>query len=362
MLKLKISLLAMLCATTCCSAINFYTVEIPTLGGKYVIATDINNDNTIVGSSKNTEGDFHAFRYSLETGDIDDLGTLPDSRYSDLSGINREGMMIGSGMDQDHERAILIEPDHFNIKNLGLSEPINTKDSLFTPLKSLGLSINDAQEVCGMQIALSSSDQFIMRPMFYSSKTGMIDLNLPEDYVGGIALAINNRSWIVGSTNKTTFPSAQATLWIMKEQSNGKKEVQNITLLDGLAEKSPSRASAVNDLGQVVGNFTVNGLSHAFLWTEQDGIKDLGTLPGDTQARAQAINNNGIIAGISYGEGQSLPRAFVWKEGRGMIDLGISATDPWELEVTAINDMGVVLVLAGAEHAYAVDTKNLIDE
>jgi probable HAF family extracellular repeat protein len=67
---------------------------------------------------------------------------------------------------------------------------------------------------------------------------------------------------------------------------------------------SSAFASAVNNNGQVVGPATLAGdtVTHAFLWQEGVGMKDLGSLlPGDTFVFPQSINNRGEVVGLSCG-------------------------------------------------------------
>jgi probable HAF family extracellular repeat protein len=91
------------------------------------------------------------------------------------------------------------------------------------------------------------------------------------------------------------------------------------------------RVFGINNLGQVVGESeTINGETHAFLWTRggKNGVpsnpqmEDLGTLPGHTSSTAIHINNNGDIFGYSRLSSTSAPLAFIsdyppiqWKEG-----------------------------------------------
>ena len=61
-----------------------------------------------------------------------------------------------------------------------------------------------------------------------------------------------------------------------------------------------SRASAINNAGQVVG-YSGNmsgGPGHAFSWTKKGGMVDLGTL-GGSNSYAYGINNAGQIVGDS---------------------------------------------------------------
>jgi probable HAF family extracellular repeat protein len=99
-------------------------------------------------------------------------------------------------------------------------------------------------------------------------------------------------------------------------------------------------AIAINNQGQVVGNsdLVVGGSDlgvHAFLWEEGSGMQDLGTLPGDVQSNASAINDSGEVVGLSYDSAGNY-RSFHW-QGGVMTDisalpavsrlLGVSAND-----------------------------------
>ena len=94
-----------------------------------------------------------------------------------------------------------------------------------------------------------------------------------------------------------------------------------------------SRATAINSLGQVVGESdTATGL-RGFLWTpttpngSSGSMINLGDLPGGTDlSQATAINSSGQVAGVSNAAtGQ---RAFLWTPNTlngmtgSMIDLG----------------------------------------
>jgi probable HAF family extracellular repeat protein len=113
-----------------------------------------------------------------------------------------------------------------------------------------------------------------------------------------------------------------------------------------------SEASAVNSSGQVVGSFAttvadINSMQsgdinlwgpldppygyqvRAFIWDGENGMQDLETLPGGTNARALLINDRGQVVGHSYtGTTQShacnyplSTNSFIWERGK-MEDLG----------------------------------------
>jgi len=117
----------------------------------------------------------------------------------------------------------------------------------------------------------------------------------------GLATDVNNQGQVVGyhSTNQGT----RAFLW-----SNG--TLQNLGTLGG----GDSRAFAVNETGQVVGQSTrADGLWHAFLW--QNGtMQDLGALNADVSV-ATDIDNQGRVVGYTEVIGAQT-RAFLWQNGQ----------------------------------------------
>jgi len=110
--------------------------------------------------------------------------------------------------------------------------------------------------------------------------------------------------------------------------------------------------NGVNDAGEVAGRSIIaNGVYHAFKWSRQGGIRDLGTLDGtgvSQEGGTEPINNRGQVVGFSSTQsGQT--QAFLWSRSGGMRNLGgLPGNESGFSIATAINDAGMVVGRANA--------------
>ncbi len=114
-----------------------------------------------------------------------------------------------------------------------------------------------------------------------------------------------------------------------------------------------SWANSLNDVGQVAGySFTSEERVRAFLYTSADGMINLGTLGGNN-SQAVSLNDAGQVAGLI-----SLPRrrqhAFLYSADGGMVDLGTLGGN--NSQAVSLNNAGEVTgnsnTSEGGSHAF----------
>jgi probable HAF family extracellular repeat protein len=139
------------------------------------------------------------------------------------------------------------------------------------------------------------------------------------------ARAINSGGQVVGGTEAKRRPGEGFGAWGHAFRWAAGKMVDLGTLGSTRSGGSWSRASDLNDRGQIVGWSEPPGSGmRGFLW-QAGTMTDLGTLGGD-QSVAVAVNERGQVAGYSFvtpkpDDPYQFDHAFLWEDGR-MRDLG----------------------------------------
>jgi probable HAF family extracellular repeat protein len=293
------------------------------VGGYANVMTD---NGLIAGGAAAADGALHAVLWyrGLKT----DLATPGLGGMNSIAyGINERGEAVGAA---EASTADTQGEDFCGFQELGLPAhgskclPFLWQSGAMTPLPTLGGNngfaswINNRGQISGLaensrvDPTCPAPQKFQFKPVVWEN--GRIQ-ELPTFGLdtNGFAFSINDNGDVVGTSgdcaglqnNGTHLLSRHALLW----------ETGKVTDLGTLGGKEGNFAYSINNQGQVVGQSDLPGdeTFHAFLWTKQTGMQDLGTLPGDIASSAFGVNA-GEVVGLSA-DPQFNIRAFVWQNG-----------------------------------------------
>jgi probable HAF family extracellular repeat protein len=298
----------------------------------------------------------HAFRYADGTG-MTDVGALPPGNVSSGSGINSGGTICGYSYVAEDGNA-----PHAILANSALVlTDLGTGDDF-----SAAFDINDHGLVTG-QASLSDFHACL----WTSTVTSTVIRDIGT--LGGnrsVGRSINESGQVAGESE---IGHRDVTRAFRFTEDHG---MISLGTLGGVN----SSAYGINNSGQVVGesdvgpspnlqlrsrftDFSLFG-THAFLWTEGIGMRDLDHLGGGT-SRATAINNKGLVVGYSRLINGAF-HAFSWTHTKGMIDLNnlLPLFSGWVLiGANGVNDSGQITgwgLHNGVERAFRLDPPTIV--
>ncbi len=311
-----------------------YTVtDLGTLGGTSSSARGINDLGQVAGGAKTTDGNSHAFLWTPGVG-MQDLGTLGGSESLALD-LNDSGQVVGWAQDASDA-----------------CEPVSWRSRR----AFLWTSSEGMQE---LQLGPAGG---------YTSASGINE--------AGQIIADDGSTdvlWEDGVASPLYISPLEVTT-LRPVDINNTGQVLGFVGADGVGIWEDGNASpigygwypaAINDLGQVAGHaafgpYIADGVYHAggdraVLWT--DGfMEELGSL-GSGSSRSEAINDSGHVVGQSDTVWDA--SAFLWTREDGMRDLNllIDPSSGWVLSyASAINEAGQIagggINPAGKGHAY----------
>jgi len=160
-----------------------------------------------------------------------------------------------------------------------------------------------------------------------------------------------NANGLVAGTAQNDAGKKRAFLWTNDD---------GMTDLGTLCKGTPtvcgeeSEALAMNARGQVVGwSKTADNKEHAFLWTSGIGMVDLGTLFEGGSSHATAIDDAGQVAGTAE-RADGKVAAFVWLPETGIVDIGTLGGD--SVSVLGMGPQGQIVGFGNtdedAEHGF----------
>lgn len=253
-----------------------------------------------------TSGSLAAIQYT-----ITDLGTLPGGTGSGAVAVSSAGLIAGQSNDSQvyFGHAFLWTPSG------GMIDLLHTPEGA----SSNALDVNDSAQVVGIT---QSNAYAPTRGFFYDGGT-VISRGLSADgRARSEAVGINASGQVAGDGqigDQNSHPHAfRYDHGVMLDLG---------TLPNGLT----STGVAINDVGQVAGTADTNGRAHAFRWSAQAGMVDLGSLGPGTEA--WAMNNSGSVVGRTRVSDEDIYfHAFLYTDENGMVDLepsGVTDSAAW---------------------------------
>ena len=327
----------------------------------------VTNNSLIAGGVMTDSGLLHAVVWSGE-GIMNDLGS--EGLNSFAFGINDSGVTVGQA------ETAFTDPsgeDFCGTQALGLAgtgatcSAFAAQNGVMRTLRTLGgangftRAVNGRGQIAGtaenttLDPACPSPQKYQFKPVLWEGEE-VIELPTAGGDPNGIANSVNENGEVVGASGncvayntkaQSSLQPLHALLW----------QAGRATDLGNLGGNVGHSARTINNNSEVVGSSDLAGdkASHAFRWTRNTGMQDLGTLPGDGNSSGLAINDQGVITGISVG---TSARAFVWRGGV-MTDLNqlIPANSALYLRTAcSINARGEIIGFAadanGSIHAY----------
>jgi probable HAF family extracellular repeat protein len=268
-----------------------------------------------------------------------DLRFLPNGvEFSRGFNLNANGVVTGES-DNNISKAFIFDPNIGTMTAL-FDLIISNPDNMNTA-GGFGAGINDSNQIVGTMSRFTSPPSSVIRGFKFEDGT-VRDLGSIDGLTTTPARAwgINNSGAVVGLSRNANGVS-HATLL-----ENG--AATDLGSLGGAM--AFSEAFRINDRGKAVGRSTVVARGtgqNAVLW-ENGSIRDLGRFPGLNFARANDINEKGVIVGtVSQFEGFS-GRAAIWRQGETTpTDLNtlLPANSGWTLLTSAecLNDHGQIV-------------------
>jgi probable HAF family extracellular repeat protein len=356
---------------------NHYKVtDLGTLGGPFSEAFYMNNSGAIGGVATLADGTEHAFLW--QKGVMADLGTLGGPNSIAFGGPNLWNQLVGQSdtAAQDPNGEDFCGFGTHNICLPFLWQPLPFHKGIMLPLPTLGGhngqadGINDVGEVVGTAENATadtscptgqSLHQF--KPVLW--RRGEIrELRTFSGDPDGVALGTNDDGDVVGTSGVCASfnPNTSENLTALHALLWHKGDTIDLGNLGGTGSNGGILAFNVNNHGHVVGlsDITNDASFHAFLWTRETGMQDLGTLhPDDFGSSATGLDDRGNVVGLSV-DASGTPHAFLRRNGEEMIDLNtlIPADSPLFLfQACSINSRGELTGLAletstGELHAF----------
>ncbi|MGI4789379.1 MAG: hypothetical protein ACRYFS_11090 [Janthinobacterium lividum] len=309
-----------------------YTVtDLGSLGGQESDATGMNNKGQIIGgadTAKHGKGpEFLTDVFVWQNGKMRPVPGL-DGTHAFVVAVNNAEQMAGA-----------YSPDPLKSKFAAALFTLTGKVRLLNgfPARQQGYSLSEAEAVNskGQAVGISNNQAFLW------SAGKLRRLAPPPGFTAADAGAINDAGEAAGKANRvgTGKTSTHALLW------NAAGKARDLGILPGYTD---SIARGINNKGQIAGwvgvsgGTTGHGLTfhyQAFLW--QNGkMRGLGSIPRLHDSKASGLNDKGQVVGNAYYKTDEA--ALLWQNGKVYeLNTLVSAHSGWKLQnALVINNQG----------------------
>lgn len=324
------------------------TLPVPTdlghLGGGSAQATAV-ADGYVVGSSRTSSGETHAFVWSASTNTMFDIGAhIPGNGGSGATGVNSSGEVVGGSNPPDYSstdgfywsQATGLIPlgqiyQNYNQTPLLISESgvvagasVDGQIFRWTPTGGftyLGLPPAGTPVITGINsrgdiVGNSGGQAFFVA----GNSTTMTVLTSPDSRPGEIVIkAINDSGIAVGYYAMAPYDSTGSGDWVsaryaFKWDSATPPNAANIVNLGSLSTTGArwSEANGINNNGVIVGYSTVTNppfVYDAFTYQDSGPMVALQRLPGVEWHTAAGITDDGVVVGFANSQGT------IWENG-----------------------------------------------
>jgi len=273
-------------------------------------AYGINDDNLILGTVANPGEAARAFLWTQEGG-LQVLGFVDMNADPPVVGPTSDGAVAGSGLAA-------------NAAGPGFHKTLGGSVVAIQPLPGGTYTRPKAITEAGHVVGEADTSGGEVHAFVWTATTGVVDLGT----LGGKdsrAVAATEWGRVAGTSTDASGRNRAFTLQLGPDGTAGAMhDLGTLCTSEGVEQicGSQSFAAAMNGFGDVVGWSEISGGKvHAFLWSAEDGMKDLGSLVADGESRAYAINDHGYVVGVGDADGGK-QEAFLWVPGYGIQKLG----------------------------------------
>ncbi len=337
-----------------------YTVkDLGPVGGTPGLPYHITNNGWVSGAAADPDGTMHAVLWYR--GVKLDIGTPGlEGPNSAAFGVNERRQAVGQAETSVANDEDFCGFNFYGFLSLTACLPFLWQNGVMRKLPTLGgngfaNSINNRGEVAGLAETTVTDPTpgcpvFQFKPVIWTN--GAIgELHTYPGDTDGVAASINDHGQAVGASGTCASFNPNSGLYLVEDHAllweNGR--VTDLGNLGGTGGIAGNHACAINNRGQVVGHseLTDDATFHGFLWTRETGMRDLGTLPGDSASLSLGINDEGVVVGASL-DAKFSPRAFLWRNGV-MTDLNTlipASSALYLLLAESINSSGAITGLA----------------